>query len=99
MGQGYPGRQYQAGMSLMPQTCNSINPVLRNRGQLNSANPQRLFRAPHWINTVYADGRTVMILLKPPSQARPPSQEKPTTLHGRYRAVTPSMSPLDSSGR
>ena len=48
--------------------------------------------------TVYADGRTVLISLRPPSQAPPPSQEdRPHSTVDR--AMTPSTSPLDSSGR
>jgi hypothetical protein len=46
------------------------------------------------LNTVYADGRTVLISLSPPSQARPPSQESRP-----HSTVTPSISPLDSSRR
>jgi hypothetical protein len=50
------------------------------------------------LDTVYADDGIVLISLRPPSQARPPSQEdRPhSTLD---RAVTPSMSPVDRSGR
>ena len=50
------------------------------------------------VETVYADGLTVLISLRPPSQVRPSSQENRP--HSTVdRAVTPSMSPLDSSGR
>jgi hypothetical protein len=50
------------------------------------------------LETIYADGRSVLISLRPPAQARPSSQENRP--HSTVdRAVTPSMSPLDSSGR